>query len=78
MVEHLWGLSKVNFSFWTSLAVISDGVSGVVMGFYLGRTMITKWGIFFGDANTRALIGIIFILIGIAAVSWFGNKTRKG
>jgi hypothetical protein len=78
MVEHLWGLSKVNFSFWTSLAVVSDGVSGVVTGFYLGRTLNTKWGMFFGDESTRALIWTIFILIGIAAISWFGNKTRKG
>lgn len=78
LVEHLWGLSRVNFSFWTSLAMISDAISGVVMGFYLGRTLNTKWGMFFGDENTRALIWIIFILIGIAVVSWFGNKTRKG
>lgn len=78
LVEHLWGLSRVNFSFWTSLAMISDAVSGVVGGFYLGRILDTKWGMFFGNLETRALIWMIFILIGIAAVTWFGNRTRKG
>jgi hypothetical protein len=58
--------------------MISDSVSGVVGGFYLGRTLNTKWGMFFGDGDVRTLIWIIFILIGIAAVVWFGNKTRKG
>ena len=57
--------------------MISDSVSGVVGGYLLGRTLNTKWGMFFGDENIRALIWIIFILIGVGAVVWFGNKTRK-
>ena len=78
LLEHLWGLSRVNFTFWSSVGMISDSVSGIVGGFYLGRTLNTKWGMFFGDADTRALVWIIFVLIGVAAVVWFGNKTRKG
>jgi hypothetical protein len=78
LIEHLWGLSRVNFTFWSSVGMLSDSVSGVVGGFYLGRTLNTKWGMFFGDENTRATIWIIFVLIGVAAVVWFGNKTRKG
>ena len=78
LVEHLWGLSKTNFTFWSSVGTLSDSVSGAVGGYYLGRTLNTKWGIFFGDDETRALIWVIFVLIGVAAVVWFGNKTRKG
>ena len=78
LLEHLWGLSRVNFTFWSSVGMISDSVSGAVGGFYLGRTLNTKWGMFFGEADTRALVWIIFVLIGVAAVVWFGNKTRKG
>jgi hypothetical protein len=77
-VEHLWGLSRANYSFWGAVGMISDSISGVVGGYYLGRTLDTKWGMFFGDPETRGLIWIIFILIGIGAVVWFGNKTRKG
>lgn len=76
--EHLWGLSRVNFTFWSSLGMISDSVSGVVGGLYLGRTLITKWGMFLGDVEVQGLIWSIFILIGVSAVVWFGNKTRKG
>jgi F0F1-type ATP synthase assembly protein I len=72
------GVSQSNFTFWASVGTLSDSVSGVVGGFYLGRILDTKWGMFFGDADTRALIWIIFVLIGVAAVVWFGNKTRKG
>lgn len=78
LVEHLWGLSKDNFTFWRSVGMISDATSGVVGGFVLGRILNTKWGMFFGMPDVRALIWIIFILIGVAAVEWFGNKTRKG
>ncbi len=78
LLEHLWGLSRVNFTFWSSLGMLSDSVSGIVGGFYLGRTLNTKWGTFFGDTDIQTLIWIIFVLIGIAAVVWFGNKTRKG
>lgn len=78
LLEHLWGLSRVNFAFWSSVGMVSDSVSGIVSGYALGRTLNTKWGIFFGDDNIRALIWIIFILIGLAAVVWFGHKTRKG
>ena len=77
-LEHLWGISTVNFNFWASVGMISDSVSGSVGGFYLGRTLDTKWGMFFGDADIRALIWIIFVLVGVGAVVWFGNKTRKG
>jgi hypothetical protein len=77
-VEHLWGLSRVNYTFWGAVGMISDSISGVVGGFYLGRTLDTKWGMFFGDTETRGLIWIVLILVGIAAVVWFGNKTRKG
>ena len=77
-LEHLWGISTVNFTFWASVGMISDSVSGVVGGFYLGRILNTKWGMFFGDPNIRTLIWVIFILIGVGAVVWFGNKTRKG
>ncbi len=78
LVEHLWGVSQSNFTFWASVGTLSDSVSGIVGGFYLGRILDTKWGMFFGDNDTRALIWIIFVLIGVAAVVWFGNKTRKG
>lgn len=77
-VEHLWGLSRVHHTFWGAVGMISDSVSGVVGGFYLGRTLDTKWGMFLGDDETRGLIWIILILIGMGAVVWFGNKTRKG
>ncbi len=76
--EHLWGLSRINFTFWSSVGMISDSVSGVVGGLYLGRTLITKWGSFLGDVEIQGLIWSIFILAGVAAVVWFGNKTRKG
>lgn len=78
LVEHLWGLSKENFNFWRSVGMLSDAISGVVGGFYLGRILNSKWGMFFGEPETQALIWIIFILIGIAATEWFGNKTRRG
>ena len=77
-LEHLWGISTVNFTFWASVGMISDSVSGVVGGFYLGRILNTKWVMFFGDPNMRTLIWVIFILVGVGAVVWFGNKTRKG
>ena len=77
-MEHLWGVGRVNVSFWRGVGMISDAVSGVVGGYYLGRTLNTKWGVFFGDDETRALIWVLFILIGIAAVVWFSNKTRQG
>lgn len=77
-LEHLWGIGASNFTFWASVGMISDSVSGVVGGFYLGRTLNTKWGMFFGDTEMRGLIWMIFILVGVAAVVWFGNKTRKG
>ena len=76
--EHLWGVSRVNFTFWSSVGMISDSVSGVVGGLYLGRTLITKWGSFLGDVEIQGLIWSMFILVGVAAVVWFGNKTRKG
>jgi hypothetical protein len=76
--EHLWGLSRVNFTFWSSVGMISDAVSGVVVGFNLGRILISKWGMFFGDDEAQGLVWGIFILIGVSAVVWFGNKTRKG
>ncbi len=77
--EHLWGLSRVNFTFWASVGMISDSVSGVVGGLYLGRTLITKWGSFLGDVEVQGLVWSIFILLsGVALVVWFGNKTRKG
>jgi hypothetical protein len=78
LVEHLWGVSRSNFTFWASVGTLSDSVSGVVGGFCLCRILDTKWGMFFGDNDTRVLIWIISILIGAAAVVWFGNKTRKG
>ncbi len=76
--EHLWGLSWVNFTFWSSVGMISDSVSGVVAGLKLGQILITKWGIFFGDAEVQGLVWSLFILTGVAAVVWFGNKTRHG
>ena len=77
-IEHLWGLSRANFTFWSSLGLISDSVSGVVLGFYLGRILITKWGMFFGDDEIQALIRMVFVFLGVAIAVWFGNKTRKG
>ncbi len=77
-VEHLWGVGKDNLTFWRAVGMISDAVSGVVGGFYLGRILNTKWGMFFGDSETQGVIWIVFILIGIAAVVWFNNKTRQG
>jgi hypothetical protein len=77
-IEHLWGLSRVNFTFWSSVGLLSDSVSGVVAGFYLGRILITKWGMFFGDDEIQALIRMALILLGMSLVVWFGNKTRKG
>lgn len=76
--EHLWGLSRVNFTFWSSVGMISDSVSGVVAGLKLGQILITKWGMFFGDAEVQGVIWSLFILSGVAAVVWFGNKTRHG
>ncbi|HVZ79340.1 MAG TPA: hypothetical protein VHE12_00915 [bacterium] len=76
--EHLWGLSRVNFTFWASVGMISDSVSGVVGGLLLGRTLISKWGQFFGGPDVQGILWMDFILIGVAAVVWFGNKTRKG
>ena len=76
--EHLWGLSQVNFTFWSSVGMISDSVSGVVGGILLGRTLISKWGMFLGGIETQGVIWMDFLLISVAAVVWFGNKTRKG
>lgn len=76
--EHLWGLSRVNFTFWSSVGMISDSVSGVVGGLLLGRTLISKWGQFFGGPDVQGVLWMDFVLIGVAAVVWFGNKTRKG
>lgn len=76
--EHLWGLSRVNFTFWSSVGMISDSVTGVVGGFYLGRTLITKWGMFFGNVELQGMIWSTIIFIGVAMVVWFGNKTRRG
>jgi len=76
--EHLWGLSRVNFTFWASAGMISDLVSGSVAGYKLGQIFVTKWGMFFGVAEVQGLIWSIFILVGVAAVVWFDNKTRKG
>ncbi len=77
LVEHLWGVGKDNITFWRSMGMISDAVSGVVGGYWLGRTLNTKWGMFFGSEETRCLIWLVFILLGIAMVIWFSNKTRK-
>jgi hypothetical protein len=76
--EHMWGLSRVNFTFWSSVGMISDSVSGSMGGYLLGKTLIRKWGMVFGDPNIQGLIWSIFILSGVAAVVWFGNKTRHG
>ncbi|GEM_PF-1484757 len=76
--EHLWGLSRVNFTFWSSVGMISDSVSGVVAGLKLGQILVSKWGMFFGDPEVQGLIWSMFILTGVAAVVWFGNKTRHG
>lgn len=76
--EHLWGLSRVNFTFWSSVGMISDSVSGVVGGLLLGRTLISKWGQFFGSQDVQGVLWMDFILIAVGAVVWFGNKTRKG
>jgi len=78
LVEHLWGLSKVNFTFWSSVGTLSDAVSGTMGGYLLGKTLNTKWGMFFGGPEVQGLLWIIFILIGVSVVVWFGNKTRKG
>lgn len=77
-LEHLWGLSRVNFTFWASAGMISDLVSGSVAGFKLGQIFVTKWGMFFGSMDIQGLIWSIFILTGVAVVVWFDNKTRKG
>ncbi len=76
--EHLWGLSRMNFTFWASAGMISDLVSGAVLGYKLGQILVTKWGMFFGDPEVQGLIWSIFILTAVAAVVWFDNKTRKG
>jgi hypothetical protein len=76
--EHMWGLSRVNFTFWSSVGMISDSVSGSMGGYLLGRTLISKWGDIFGVPDIQGLIWSIFILVGVAAVVWFGNKTRHG
>lgn len=76
--EHLWGLSKVNFTFWSSAGMISDLVSGSVLGFKLGQVFITKWGNIFGAPAVQGLIWSIFILTSVAVVVWFDNKTRRG
>jgi hypothetical protein len=77
-LEHLLGLSDTQLNFWTSLGMISDAVSGVVGGYYLGRVLITKWGMFFGDFEVQTLLWIILILVSIVAVILFFKKTRKG
>ena len=76
--EHLWGLSRVNFTFWSSVGMISDSVSGVVAGLKLGQILINKWGMFLGGVEVQGLVWSLFILTGVATVVWFGNKTRHG
>ncbi len=78
LVEHLWGVGGDNVTFWRSVGMISDAVSGSFGGYWLGRTLNTKWGMFFGNDEIRCLIWMVFILLGIAVVIWFSNKTRKG
>lgn len=77
--EHLWGLSRVNFTFWSSAGMISDLVSGSVLGYKLGQIFISKWGGTISESvETQSLIWFIFILMCVAVVVWFDNKTRKG
>lgn len=77
-LEHLLGVSGSAFTFWASLGMISDSVSGVFGGYMLGRILNSKWGMFFGDLNIQGLVWSLFILTGLAVVVWFGNRTRKG
>ncbi|MGH7738750.1 MAG: hypothetical protein ACREL1_01270 [bacterium] len=76
--RHLFGVSGHEHGFWSSAGILSDAVSGVVLGYGLGRTLDTKWGMFFGGNMERVMVWVIFILIGVAAVVWFNAKTRKG
>lgn len=76
--RHLFGVSGHEHSFWSSAGILSDAVSGVVLGYGLGRTLDTKWGMFFGGNMERVMVWVVFILIGVAAVVWFNAKTRKG
>jgi hypothetical protein len=76
--QHLFGVSGHEHNFWSSAGILSDAVSGVVLGYGLGRTLDTKWGMFFGSDPIRVLVWMMFILVGVAAVVWFNAKTRKG
>jgi hypothetical protein len=76
--RHLFGISGHEHSFWSSAGILSDAVSGVVAGYGLGKILDTKWGMFFGGNPTRVLFWLIFIMVGVAAVVWFNQKTRKG
>ena len=76
--QHLFGVSGHEHSFWSSAGILSDAVSGVVLGYGLGRTLDNKWGMFFGGDPQRVMIWMVFILVGVAAVVWFNTKTRKG
>jgi hypothetical protein len=75
---HMLGVGGENHSFWSSAAILSDGVSGVVLGYGLGKTLDTKWGMFFGSNPTRVLFWMLFLLIGVIVVVWFNARTRKG
>ncbi|HVM32161.1 MAG TPA: hypothetical protein VMU88_03440 [bacterium] len=76
--RHLFGVSGQEHSFWSSAGILSDAVSGVVLGYGLGRTLDNKWGMFFGGDPQRVMFWLAFILVGVAAVVWFNAKTRKG
>ena len=76
--QHLFGVSGHEHNFWSSAGILSDAVSGVVLGYGLGRTLDIKWGIFFGSDPVRVVFWMMFILVGVAAVVWFNAKTRKG
>lgn len=75
---HLLGVGGERHSFWSSAAILSDGVSGVVLGYGLGKTLDTKWGMFFGGDPIRVLIWMLFLFIGTIVVVWFNARTRKG
>ncbi len=76
--QHLWGVSGHEHTFWSTAAILSDAVSGVVVGFGLGHTLDTKWGMFFGGNEVRVLVWVIFVFIGVGVVVWFNARTRKG
>src|ERR1700722_20288091 len=76
--QHLFGVSGHDHSFWSSAGILSDAVSGVVLGYGLGRALDTKGGPFFWGDPVRVMFWMMFILVGVAAVVWFNAKTRKG